>query len=67
MSDALRIFFFLFLYSSRNKCGDFEMTSSDFLLEMVKKNYPTLRNKARGHALPVSTRGIVGQAHPGIT
>ena len=60
-------FFFFFLCSRRNKCGDFEITSSEFLLEMVKKNYPTLRNMARGHALPMSTRGIVGQAHPGIT
>ena len=60
-------FFSFLLCSRRNKCGDFDITSSEFLLEMVKKNYSALRNKARGHALPMSTRGIVGQAHPGIT
>lgn len=54
-------FFFLFLYSSRNKCGDFEMTSSDFLLEMVKKIAQHSEIRQEGMLLPVSTRGIAGQ------
>lgn len=33
---------FLFLGSRRNKCGDFEITSLEFLLGIVKKNYPKL-------------------------